>query len=246
MAEAATDAADGERPLLVHRYLFIPPHTLIFLPLTLSPSLPRSRHLRRWRRRRLRRGDCARRHGRDRAARADARERDQGDQERGDAPQPRAPGVEGEDQGEQGEDQAQQAAAVPCGERDRAARHGDGGGAGGGRREHRPRRAPEGHLLRAQDVDAPDDLPPVPGLVDPAKLKPADIVGVNKDSYLSSRPCRASSTRASRRWRSTRSRPRSSTTSAASTQIQELIEAVVLPMTRIDSTILASSRQRAR
>merc|ERR1719240_1548332 len=46
---------------------------------------------------------------------------------------------------------------------------------------------------------------PVPGLVEPAKLKPADIVGVNKDSYLILDALPSEFDRASRRWRSTRS-----------------------------------------
>ena len=41
-----------------------------------------------------------------------------------------------------------------------------------------------GQVLRPQNVGRRVIFLPVPGLVEPEKLKPADLVGVNKDSYL--------------------------------------------------------------
>lgn len=73
---------------------------------------------------------------------------------------------------------------------------------------------------------------PVIGLVDPEELKPADLVGVNKDSYLiletlpSEYDARVKAMEVDER-----PTEQYSDIGGLDTQIQELIEAIVLPMT---------------
>jgi 26S proteasome regulatory subunit T5 len=73
---------------------------------------------------------------------------------------------------------------------------------------------------------------PVPGLVEPANLKPADIVGVNKDSYLilEAMPSEFDS-RVKAMEVDEKPTEEFNDVGGLDTQIQELIEAVVLPMT---------------
>lgn len=73
---------------------------------------------------------------------------------------------------------------------------------------------------------------PVIGLVDPEDLKPADLVGVNKDSYLilEKLPCEYDS-RVKAMEVDERPTEQYSDVGGLDKQIQELIEAVVLPMT---------------
>merc|ERR1740123_2817414 len=73
---------------------------------------------------------------------------------------------------------------------------------------------------------------PVAGLVEPEKLKPGDLVGVNKDSYLilDTLPCEYDS-RVKAMEVDTRPTEQYSDIGGLDKQIQELIEAVVLPMT---------------
>ena len=73
---------------------------------------------------------------------------------------------------------------------------------------------------------------PVPGLVEPEKLKPADIVGVNKDSYLilEALPSEFDS-RVKAMEVDEKPTEEFNDVGGLDTQIQELIEAVVLPMT---------------
>jgi|Transcript_17255 26S proteasome regulatory subunit T5 len=76
---------------------------------------------------------------------------------------------------------------------------------------------------------------PVPGLVDPAKLKPSDLVGTNKESYLilEKLPDEFDS-RVQAMEVDERPTEEYSDIGGADEQIQELIEAVVLPMTHKD------------
>ena len=73
---------------------------------------------------------------------------------------------------------------------------------------------------------------PVIGLVDPEELKPGDLVGVNKDSYLvletlpSEYDARVKAMEVDER-----PTEQYSDIGGLDTQIQELIEAIVLPMT---------------
>ena len=73
---------------------------------------------------------------------------------------------------------------------------------------------------------------PVIGLVDPEDLKPGDLVGVNKDSYLiletlpSEYDARVKAMEVDER-----PTEQYSDIGGLDTQIQELIEAIVLPMT---------------
>ena len=73
---------------------------------------------------------------------------------------------------------------------------------------------------------------PVPGLVDTEKLKPADLVGVNKDSYLilEALPDEYDS-RVKAMEVDEKPTEEFNDVGGLDTQIQELIEAVVLPMT---------------
>merc|ERR1719316_1456988 len=73
---------------------------------------------------------------------------------------------------------------------------------------------------------------PVPGLVEPEKLKPADLVGVNKDSYLilEALPSEFDS-RVKAMEVDEKPTEEFNDVGGLDTQIQELIEAVVLPMT---------------
>merc|ERR1719478_1290703 len=76
---------------------------------------------------------------------------------------------------------------------------------------------------------------PVPGLVDTEKLKPADLVGVNKDSYLilEALPDEYDS-RVKAMEVDEKPTEEFNDVGGLDTQIQELIEAVVLPMTHKD------------
>jgi len=73
---------------------------------------------------------------------------------------------------------------------------------------------------------------PVIGLVDPEELKPGDLVGVNKDSYLilETLPCEYDA-RVKAMEVDERPTEQYSDIGGLDTQIQELIEAIVLPMT---------------
>ena len=73
---------------------------------------------------------------------------------------------------------------------------------------------------------------PVPGLVEPTQLKPADLVGVNKDSYLilEALPDEFDS-RVKAMEVDEKPTEEFNDVGGLDTQIQELIEAVVLPMT---------------
>eukprot|EP00696_Hemimastix_kukwesjijk_P012104 gnl/Hemi2/2517_TR892_c0_g2_i1.p1 gnl/Hemi2/2517_TR892_c0_g2~~gnl/Hemi2/2517_TR892_c0_g2_i1.p1 ORF type:complete len:456 (+),score=153.23 gnl/Hemi2/2517_TR892_c0_g2_i1:70-1437(+) len=127
---------------------------------------------------------CAGQRGGHRAADAASGQRGQGAEEPGAASGARAGRPEGEDQGEPGEDQDEQAAAVPRGQHR--------GGAG---RRPNDKAEEDGATV---DLDAQRKgkcvvlktstrqtvFLPVVGLVDAVKLKPGDLVGVNKDSYL--------------------------------------------------------------
>ncbi|KAL1522301.1 hypothetical protein AB1Y20_017293 [Prymnesium parvum] len=76
---------------------------------------------------------------------------------------------------------------------------------------------------------------PVPGLVEPDKLKPADLVGVNKDSYLilEALPSEFDS-RVKAMEVDEKPTEEFNDVGGLDSQIQELIEAVVLPMTHKD------------
>jgi len=76
---------------------------------------------------------------------------------------------------------------------------------------------------------------PVVGLVDPETLKPGDLVGVNKDSYLvlDTLPCEYDS-RVKAMEVDARPTEQYSDIGGLDKQIQELVEAVVLPMTHKD------------
>jgi 26S proteasome regulatory subunit T5 len=76
---------------------------------------------------------------------------------------------------------------------------------------------------------------PVPGLVDPAQLKPSDLVGTNKESYLILEKLPAEfDSRVQAMEVDERPTEEYSDIGGADQQIQELIEAVVLPMTHKD------------
>lgn len=76
---------------------------------------------------------------------------------------------------------------------------------------------------------------PVIGLVDPEKLKPGDLVGVNKDSYLILETLPAEyDARVKAMEVDERPTEQYSDIGGLDKQIQELIEAVVLPMTHKD------------
>lgn len=76
---------------------------------------------------------------------------------------------------------------------------------------------------------------PVPGLVDPASLRPSDLVGTNKDSYLILEKLPAEfDSRVQAMEVDERPTEEYSDIGGADQQIQELIEAVVLPMTHKD------------
>jgi ATP-dependent 26S proteasome regulatory subunit len=76
---------------------------------------------------------------------------------------------------------------------------------------------------------------PVPGLVDPTQLKPSDLVGTNKDSYLILEKLPAEfDSRVQAMEVDERPSEEYSDIGGADLQIQELIEAVVLPMTHKD------------
>eukprot|EP00542_Grammatophora_oceanica_P016770 CAMPEP_0194035236 /NCGR_PEP_ID=MMETSP0009_2-20130614/7678_1 /TAXON_ID=210454 /ORGANISM="Grammatophora oceanica, Strain CCMP 410" /LENGTH=468 /DNA_ID=CAMNT_0038676509 /DNA_START=30 /DNA_END=1436 /DNA_ORIENTATION=- len=76
---------------------------------------------------------------------------------------------------------------------------------------------------------------PVPGLVDPDELKPSDLVGTNKDSYLILEKLPAEfDSRVQAMEVDERPTEEYSDIGGADQQIQELIEAVVLPMTHKD------------
>eukprot|EP00092_Neocalanus_flemingeri_P026751 GFUD01029003.1.p1 GENE.GFUD01029003.1~~GFUD01029003.1.p1 ORF type:complete len:427 (-),score=166.73 GFUD01029003.1:160-1440(-) len=79
---------------------------------------------------------------------------------------------------------------------------------------------------------------PVAGLVEPEKLKPGDLVGVNKDSYLilDTLPSEYDS-RVKAMEVDTRPTEQYSDIGGLDKQIQELVEAVVLPMTHKDRFI---------
>lgn len=73
---------------------------------------------------------------------------------------------------------------------------------------------------------------PVPGLVDPDKLKPADLVGVNKDSYLILEALPAEfDSRVKAMEVDEKPTEQFNDVGGLEAQIQELIEAIVLPMT---------------
>merc|ERR1739847_124627 len=73
---------------------------------------------------------------------------------------------------------------------------------------------------------------PVIGLVDPEELKPGDLVGVNKDSYLVLEKLPAEyDSRVKAMEVDTKPTEQYSDIGGLDKQIQELIEAVVLPMT---------------
>ncbi|GMR55780.1 hypothetical protein PMAYCL1PPCAC_25975, partial [Pristionchus mayeri] len=79
---------------------------------------------------------------------------------------------------------------------------------------------------------------PVVGLVDPAELKPSDLVGVNKDSYLVLEKLPAEyDSRVKAMEVDERPTEQYSDIGGCDKQIQELIEAVVLPMTHKDRFI---------
>jgi len=76
---------------------------------------------------------------------------------------------------------------------------------------------------------------PIPGLVDPDELKPSDLVGTNKDSYLILEKLPAEfDSRVQAMEVDERPTEEYSDIGGADQQIQELIEAVVLPMTHRD------------
>jgi len=76
---------------------------------------------------------------------------------------------------------------------------------------------------------------PVPGLVNPDELKPSDLVGTNKDSYLILEKLPAEfDSRVQAMEVDERPTEEYSDIGGADQQIQELIEAVVLPMTHKD------------
>ncbi|EJW82116.1 proteasome regulatory particle, partial [Wuchereria bancrofti] len=79
---------------------------------------------------------------------------------------------------------------------------------------------------------------PVVGLVDPSELKPGDLVGVNKDSYLVLEKLPAEyDSRVKAMEVDERPNEQYSDIGGCDKQIQELIEAVVLPMTHKDRFI---------
>ena len=76
---------------------------------------------------------------------------------------------------------------------------------------------------------------PIPGLVDPDQLKPSDLVGTNKDSYLILEKLPEEfDSRVQAMEVDERPTEEYSDIGGADQQIQELIEAVVLPMTHKD------------
>ncbi|KAL3943272.1 MAG: hypothetical protein SGBAC_002643 [Bacillariaceae sp.] len=76
---------------------------------------------------------------------------------------------------------------------------------------------------------------PLPGLVDPEELKPSDLVGTNKDSYLILEKLPAEfDSRVQAMEVDEKPSEEYSDIGGADQQIQELIEAVVLPMTHKD------------
>jgi 26S proteasome regulatory subunit T5 len=76
---------------------------------------------------------------------------------------------------------------------------------------------------------------PIPGLVDPDELKPSDLVGTNKDSYLILEKLPAEfDSRVTAMEVDERPTEEYSDIGGCDQQIQELIEAVVLPMTHRD------------
>jgi len=76
---------------------------------------------------------------------------------------------------------------------------------------------------------------PIPGLVNPAELKPSDLVGTNKDSYLILEKLPEEfDSRVQAMEVDERPTEEYSDIGGADQQIQELIEAVVLPMTHKD------------
>eukprot|EP00980_Cylindrotheca_fusiformis_P017411 scaffold5407_cov132-Cylindrotheca_fusiformis.AAC.1 len=76
---------------------------------------------------------------------------------------------------------------------------------------------------------------PIPGLVDPQELKPSDLVGTNKDSYLILEKLPAEfDSRVQAMEVDERPTENYSDIGGCDQQIQELIEAVVLPMTHKD------------
>jgi len=76
---------------------------------------------------------------------------------------------------------------------------------------------------------------PIPGLVESEKLKPADLVGVNKDSYLilESLPAEFDS-RVKAMEVDEKPTEEFTDVGGLDTQIQELVEAIVLPMTHME------------
>jgi 26S proteasome regulatory subunit T5 len=56
---------------------------------------------------------------------------------------------------------------------------------------------------------------PIIGLVDPAKLKPGDLIGLNKDSYLVLDTSLPNTTVKSKQWKSMRNEQKYTPTSAA-------------------------------
>ena len=76
---------------------------------------------------------------------------------------------------------------------------------------------------------------PIPGLVDPEQLKPSDLVGTNKDSYLILEKLPEEfDSRVQAMEVDERPTEEYSDIGGCDLQIQELIEAVVLPMTHKD------------
>ena len=76
---------------------------------------------------------------------------------------------------------------------------------------------------------------PIPGLVDPQELKPSDLVGTNKDSYLILEKLPEEfDSRVQAMEVDERPTEEYSDIGGCDLQIQELIEAVVLPMTHKD------------
>jgi len=76
---------------------------------------------------------------------------------------------------------------------------------------------------------------PIPGLVDPAELRPSDLVGTNKDSYLILEKLPEEfDSRVQAMEVDERPTEEYSDIGGCDQQIQELIEAVVLPMTHKD------------
>lgn len=164
------------------------------------------------------------------------------------------------DQREQGEDQVEQPVALPGGQHRRGKRA--EGEEGKGRQDAAPRppdtHSPPPQILdlgpedddeedgAAADADAGRSGPaaviktstrqtvflPVVGLVDPATLKPGDLVGVNKDSYLVLDALPAEyDARVKAMEVDEKPTEDYSDVGGLDKQIQELVEAVVLPVT---------------